>query len=104
MSAQSEMKPRYEQIPDKAEYLGKGTFGVWNDTATKYQYIFTSYKTRRELLESFDYLHCCVSFEDDKLHINRGIYDAVRDKKLVVNNKAYQRAARRGKFLARGFK
>ena len=42
---------------------------VISNNATKAQYILTHYKTREELLDSFDYKHCKVSYvpSEDKL-------------------------------------
>lgn len=96
--------------PERYKASGANTYlrnsnvvACYDDTYTKFQYIFTKYKTRRELLEDFDYLHCCASYQAGKLHINRAIFNAIRDKKLVINNEAAVKTYRMEKFLAAGF-
>ncbi len=70
-----------------------------------YQFIFTDYWTREELIKGFDYKHCMVSYDVGKnmIYTTRQIYDAVANKKLIVNNKDRVAEWRRIKFLQRGF-
>lgn len=71
-----------------------------------YQFIFTKYKTRQELIAHFDFLHACVSYvpHDDKLYITRCTYDAIKDKKLIPNPTApYPEVWRFDKFLKKGW-
>ena len=72
---------------------------------TKVQWIFTTYKTRQELINHFDFLHCCVSYEPygDKLHISRATFDAIKNKHLISNGKAVDNW-RVAKFLKKGWK
>jgi hypothetical protein len=77
---------------------------VYNDSSTKFQYVLTEFKTLRELLDDFDYLHCCAAYHRDMLHIGREIFDAIKDKKLIVNNKNGLSSRRLEKFLSAGFK
>lgn len=71
-----------------------------------YQFIFTKYKTRQELIAHFDFLHACVSYvpHDDKLYISRSTYDSIMSKKLVPNPTApYPNTWRFDKFLKKGW-
>lgn len=71
--------------------------------ALKYQFIFTKYKTREELISHFDYLHCTPNYHNGNLFIRKDAYDAIRDKKLIVHNEKNQVEWRRNKFISRGF-
>lgn len=72
--------------------------------AAKYQFIFTKYKTREELISHFDYLHCTPNYYDSHLYVRRDAFEAIRDKKLIVHNKDNQVEWRKHKFINRGFK
>lgn len=74
------------------------------DQKTNIQYIFTKYSTRKEIISKFDYVHCCTSLHMGELHIGRAIFDAIRDKKLIVNNDEYLQSYREQKFIDRGWK
>jgi len=54
------------------------------DTITKLQFITTKYPTRKELVEHFDMVHCCVSYTpwDDKLYISRDVYETIMKKEI----------------------
>ena len=54
------------------------------DMITKVQLITTKYNTRKELLDHFDMLHCCVSYTpwDDRLYITRDVYDTIIKKAI----------------------
>ena len=69
------------------------------------QIILTDYRTREELLADFDYKHCCVSYSliDDKIYISEEMYYAIKNKKLIVNNKDMVADYRTQKFLERGY-
>ena len=80
------------------------------------QVMFTDYTSRKELIENFDFVHCCVSmgFDKDptiskwirpssKLYISRNTYDAIKGK-LLVDNKPGVESYREKKFLDRGYK
>ena len=75
------------------------------DTLFDYQHIFTKYNTRKELIESFDLAHATISYNigEDKLYITRQAYDALKNKKLVRNNKVDVAEWRVNKFLDRGW-
>jgi hypothetical protein len=53
---------------------------------------------------SFDYLHCTPHFKDGKLFISEKQFDAIVNKKLIVNNESMVKEYRREKFLKRGYK
>lgn len=82
---------------------------VWEGNAIshdiKYQFIFTDYWSREGLISEFDYKHCMVSYDVGKnqIYITRQIYDAIANKKLIVNNDKRIAEWRRTKFLQRGY-
>jgi hypothetical protein len=94
-------------IEQESEYRSKinpHITEVWYHQPSKIQYIFTDYKSREELLSSFDYTHCRVNYYNNDLYISRKMYNAIRDKTLVVNNQAAVRDYRERKFIGRGWK
>lgn len=80
---------------------------IWEAVSygTKYQFIFTDYLDRKDLIKEFDYKHCMVSYDvgKDRIYITRSIYDAIDHKHLIVNNENIVAEWRRNKFLQRGF-
>jgi hypothetical protein len=80
---------------------------VWEAVShgKKYQFIFTDYWNRKDLIKEFDYKHCMVSYDvgKDMIYITRSIYDAIDHKQLIVNNERRVAEWRRYKFLDRGF-
>lgn len=74
-----------------SDYLNNVTHGkiisTFFDRKTKMQYIFTGFKTRRELVDHFDMLHCCVSYDmkEDKLYISLETFNAIALKKIAPN-------------------
>ena len=73
------------------------------DKLTKVQYIVTDYKTREELLNSFDAEHTCVSFVRDKLYFTKETFDCVKNKNLKPHKGNKIAAWRQDKFIKRGF-
>ena len=73
---------------------------------SRMQYITTKYKTREELINHFDFKHCCVSYDitKDKLYITRETYDLIKSKKLVQNSDRIPATWRFNKFQERGWK
>lgn len=71
----------------------------------KYQFIFTDYLSREELIKEFDYKHCMVSYDVGKniIYTTRSIYNAIANKQLIVNNENRVVEWRRNKFLQRGY-
>ena len=73
----------------------------------KVQYILTDYKTREDLIASFDFVHCTISYDTmkDVLYITRRAYDANKNKHLINNSKTSEPAQtwRVQKFLDRGW-
>jgi len=82
------------------------SFIVFEEPHPKMNYIITMYKTREEMIAEFDYLHCCVSYNLDSgvVFISRDVYNAICNKKLIINNKKHLQPYRRDKFLDKGFK
>jgi hypothetical protein len=62
-------------------------------------------KPASDLKQTFDYLHCTPHYDivDRKLYISRAQYDAIVNKKLVVNNDSMVKEWRTQKFLKRGY-
>jgi hypothetical protein len=79
--------------------------GTATNMETKVQFILTDYTSRKELLDSFDYLHTTVSYvpKENKLYITRGAFDACRRKSLRVNGNNVPKQWRESKFLNRGW-
>ena len=76
---------------------------VWSSRRNKFQFIFTKHKTRKELIEDFDYVHCKASYNEGKLYITRKIYDAIENRHLITQNNKNIQEWRRNKFLDRGY-
>lgn len=99
----------YDSFKDTSDYKRDNTniekvYNVKTIHNAKFQFIFTKYKTREELISHFDYLHCTPNYYDGKLYVRRDAFESIRDKKLVVHNKDNQVEWRRNKFLKlRGF-
>lgn len=76
------------------------------DVGTKVQYIFTDYKTRKEVIDHFDMLHCCVSYDrkEDKLYISSATLDAVKKKIIAPNGDKKIQNWRKDKMIKRGWK
>jgi len=73
---------------------------------SKMQYITMKYKTREELVQHFDFKHCCVSYDftTDKLYITREVFDLIKKKQLVQNGIKRPALWRYEKFHHRGWK
>jgi hypothetical protein len=76
------------------------------DTQTKIQYIFTKFKTRRDVIDHFDMLHTCVSYvpDEDKLYISKAALDAINQRKIIPNGKNKIKDWRIQKMMKRGWK
>lgn len=74
-------------------------------SVTKRQFIFTKYKTRRELVDHFDMLHCCVSYDvkEDRLYISPASLDAIKHKAIKPNGKNKIKDWRLDKMMKRGW-
>lgn len=72
---------------------------------TKAQYILTKYKSRKELVNHFDMLHCCVSYDiiSDTLYISKDTFDAIRKQKIIPNNGNKIADWRKVKMIKRGW-
>lgn len=97
---------------DNSEYMGNPNITdvftcEYKDGAyRRYQFIFTKFNSREELINDFDFLHCCVSMQHNKLYITKQVFDAIRNKTLVENPKCNRRpkAWRIDKFIDKGWK
>ena len=70
------------------------------------QYITTKYKTREELVNHFDFKHCCVSYDylKDKLYMTRETFDLIKSKTLKHNTDKPAALWRYEKFQKSGWK
>lgn len=100
------MKKHYESIENNTlDYVRNNdkVDEVWTSKRNKIQFIFTKHKTRKDLIEDFDYVHCMASYTEGKLYLTRKIYSAIMSKKLIVQNNKNIQLWRKGKFYDRGY-
>jgi len=92
-------------LVDKTDYVrdNDNIMSVWNAEGLDYQFIFTKYNTREELIAHFDYVHCMVSYANYNMYITRQTYDAIKNKHLIVNNNKQVKQWRTEKFKSRGW-
>jgi hypothetical protein len=88
---------------------------VITNTKTGIQLIITDYKTREELIDHFDFMHCRVSMVYERagasvnqfknvMYISKNVYKYIKEKKLVPNPKAeVPHQWRYDKFIKRGW-
>jgi hypothetical protein len=57
----------------------------------------------KRIKSTFDYVHCTPHYKDGKLYISEKQFDAIVNKKLIVNNPSMVKEYRRQKFLKRGY-
>lgn len=72
---------------------------------TKNQFVYTKYKTRKELIDHFDMIHCCVSYDsvENKLYISPAALEAIRTKTIRPNGSKNISEWRIDKMKARGW-
>lgn len=72
----------------------------------KYQWIFTKYKTRQELIDHFDFVHTKVSYDvaEGKLYLSPLVYCAIMKRELMSNGNNTIAQWRWNKFKNRGWK
>jgi hypothetical protein len=98
--------------PDK--YIINADPSYWNNTMiektilntkTKVQYILTKFKTRCEVIDHFDMLHCCVSYvpHEDKLYISKKVIEAINQRKIISNGEKKIASWREQKMILRGW-
>jgi hypothetical protein len=85
---------------DRINYMGNRHIKAIANCG-KVQYILTDYHTREELINHFDFKHCCVSYDTSsgQLYISPLVYDCIMNKKLIVNNEDSIKSWRVQKFL-----
>lgn len=66
----------------------------------KIRYIFSKASTRKELISSFDFLHCTISFDtsSDILYASPSAYYAAKNKVLLINEGNHPSIERMKKF------
>lgn len=71
-----------------------------------FKFMFTEFKTRKELIDSFDFVHCQMSFHNDRLYLTRNIFDAIMQKKLIYTKQTISsmNPNRVNKFIELGYK
>lgn len=102
----NEMCRQHPGIQNKTDSYNRNNDNVaevWTMPDTKIQFIFTKHKSRKELIDDFDYVHCKASLWGDQLYITRKIYDAIKKKELIVNNNKNIQQWREEKFMNRGY-
>lgn len=97
--------PQYDKSASK---LNTNIVNVVNKTINgiKYQWIFTRYKTRQELINHFDFVHTKVSYDPiaDKLYLSPETYHAIMNKELAKNGNNVVAIWRFDKFKNKGWK
>lgn len=97
--------PQYDKSASK---INENIVKVVNKTlnAVKYQWIFTRYKTRQELINHFDFVHTKVSYDPiaDKLYLSPETYHAIMNKHLIKNRDNIIAVWRFDKFTKKGWK
>lgn len=97
--------PLYDKSASK---LNANIINVVNKTinGVKYQWIFTRYKTRQELIKHFDFVHTRVSYDPvtDKLYLSPETYHAIMNKELAKNGNNVVAIWRFDKFKNKGWK
>lgn len=75
------------------------------DKRTSVQYILTKFKSRREVVDHFDMLHCCVSYvpSEDKLYISKKIIETINQRKIIPNSDKKIAHWREQKMILRGW-
>lgn len=73
---------------------------------TKNQFIYTKYRTRKELIDHFDMIHCCVSYDsvENKLYISPAALESIRTKTIRPNGSKKIAQWRIDKMIQRGWK
>lgn len=76
------------------------------DTETNFQYIFTEFDTREELINHFDMVHCCVSYvpDEDKMYISPLVYNTIMKRVVKPNGNKTIADWRYDKMIKRGWK
>lgn len=67
-------------------------------------FITKFYGLPKHVKSEFDYLHCTPHFRNGTLYISEKQFDAIVNKKLIVNNKHNVKQYREMKFLERGYR
>jgi hypothetical protein len=97
--------PQYDKSASK---LNANIVNVVNRKVdgVKYQWIFTRYKTRQELINHFDFVHTKVSYDPitDKLYLSPETYHAIMNKELIKNGNNIIAVWRFDKFTKKGWK
>jgi hypothetical protein len=100
--------PKFVELTTNGDYKGNPNIvAVFNDTETKLQYIFTKHKTRQEVINNFDFLHCMISYSysQDKMFLTRQSFDAAAKKLLIPNIPKEKISPKRWqKFKDRGYR
>ena len=87
-----------------ATYHNKNIKAVENLPAhMPWQFIYSKFKTREELMADFDYKHCTISYYQGRLYLTESAYRSAISRVLVPNNRDRLTALRQDKFLARGW-
>lgn len=98
-----------EKYTSSMDALSKKIIGVYNDTLNSYtarglnlQYIYTTYKTREQLLADFDFEHDKISYYKGVLFTSPLALECAQNKLLYAKSPPKQKRVE--KFLSSGFK
>ena len=62
-----------------------------NSLFREVQFILTKYKTREELIQHFDFVHCKMNYQSGKLFVSPYVFNAIKDKTLINNHDRVQK-------------
>lgn len=69
----------------------------------KVQIILSKHKFRKELIDNFDFKHCCVNYYEHKMRLSKDTFDAINNRMLIKNGTSVPSLARTSKFLHLGY-
>jgi len=103
---ESALSPTSTKINDKEYFKNDKIEKTVSLGRTALQYIYTKYNTRKELIDSFDFKHCCVSYDyaNDKMFMSREVFNLIKSKTLRPNSDKAIELWRYEKFWQRGWK
>jgi hypothetical protein len=64
---------------------------IANSLFREVQFILTKYKTREELIQHFDFVHCKMNYQSGKLFVSSYVFNAIKDKTLINNHDRVQK-------------
>lgn len=62
-----------------------------NSLFKEVQFILTKYKTREELIQHFDFVHCKMNYQSGNLFVSPYVFNTIKDKTLINNHDRVQK-------------